>query len=78
MLQSGREADLPLEALGAEAGGQVQVKQLEGDRPVVPEVLRQPDRGHSPAAELAFEGIAVLQSRAQCCYRIRHGARCRG
>ena len=78
MLQPGGEADLPLEPLGAEAGGQVQMEHLERDRPVVPEVLRQPDRGHAAAAELALEGVAVPQSRAQCCYRIGHGTRCRG
>jgi hypothetical protein len=78
MLQPGGEADLALEALGAEAGGQVQVEELERDRSVVPEVLGEPDRGHPPAAELALEGVAVAQSRAQCCYRIGHGTRCRG
>ena len=78
MLQPGREADLPLEALGAEAGGEMLVEELERDRPVVTEVLRQPNRGHAAAPELALEGVAVAQSRAQRCYRIGHGTRCRG
>jgi len=43
----------------AETGGEVEVQQLERDRPVVAEVLREPDRSHPPAAELALEGIAV-------------------
>ena len=38
MLQPGGEADLALEALGAERGGQLGVEHLERDRPVVPEV----------------------------------------
>ena len=78
MLQPGGEADLPLETLGAEAGCQVQMEKLQRDRPVVAEVLRQPDRGHAAAAELALKCVAVPQSRAQCCCRIGHGTRCRG
>jgi hypothetical protein len=75
MLQPGREADLPLEALGSERGGQVQVQELERHRPVMTEVLSQPDRGHPAPAELTLERVAVSQSRSQRCYRIGHVAR---
>src|SRR6186997_277312 len=71
-------ADLPLESLGAEGGGQFRVEELEGDRPVVAEVLGQPDRRHPPAAELALQRIAVAEALAQCGDRVGHWARMRG
>ena len=72
MLQAGGEADLALKALGAERGGELGVEHLEGDRPVVLEVVGQEDRGHAPAPELALERIAVLQPFAKCRYGVGH------
>ena len=74
VLQPGGEADLALEALGPEGGGQLGVQHLERDRPVVPEVLGQIDGGHAPAAELALERVAIPQPRAKIRQRIRHDA----
>ena len=47
MLEPGGEPDLALEALGAERGGELGVEHLERDRPVVPEVAGEVDRGHA-------------------------------
>ena len=43
------------EPLGAERGGQLRAQHLEGDRPVVPEVVGEVDRGHAAAAQLALD-----------------------
>ena len=74
MLQPGREADLALEAIGPQSGGQLGVQHLERHRPVVPEVLGEIDDGHAPAAELALDRVAVLQPCAKISQRIRHDA----
>jgi hypothetical protein len=57
--------DLALEALGAERGGELGEENLEGDGPVVAEVLREVDNGHAAAAELALEGVAVGEGVAE-------------
>ena len=69
MLEPGGEADLALEALGAERGGELGEQDLEGDGPVVAEVVGQVDDGHAAAAELALEGVAVGEGVAQA---VRH------
>ncbi len=78
MLEPGGEADLALEALGAERRGELRVEQLEGDRAVVLEVRREPDRGHAAASELALERVAVSQALAQQRHRVGHEARWMG
>jgi hypothetical protein len=62
MIQPGSEADLAEEALGTQGRGELRVEQLQGDPPVVLEVLGEIDRGHSAAAELALETVAVAES----------------
>ena len=76
MLEPSREPDLPLEALGAERGGELRMEHLEGDRPVVPEVLGEIDRGHAPAAELALQRVPIPQPFAKRRYRVSHCSRC--
>ena len=61
VLQAGAEPDLTEEALRAQGGGELGAHDLERDRPVVLQVVGQPDRGHAAAAELALERIAVGQ-----------------
>ena len=61
MLQPGGEPDLAQEPLGAERGGELGVQHLERDLAVVLEVVREVDRGHAAAAELALERVAVGQ-----------------
>ena len=58
MLQTGRQPDLALEALGAETRGQLGVEDLERHRPVVPEILREIHRGHAAPADLSLEAVA--------------------
>ena len=65
VLQPGGELDLALEALGAERVGQVGVQHLERDRPVVPQVLGEEDRGHAAPPELALEGVGCGKRRLQ-------------
>ena len=72
MLEPGGEADLALEALGAERGGELGEQDLERDRAVVPEVVGQVDDGHAAAPELALEGVAVREGVAQA-FRHPHG-----
>ena len=59
VLQVGGELDLGQEPLGADDGGELGPEQLEGDLPVVPEVLGQEDRGHAAGADLALDPVAV-------------------
>ena len=61
MLQPRREPDLLQEPLGAERLGELWVEDLERHQPVVPEVVRQVDRGHPPAAELALDRVAIAK-----------------
>ena len=72
MLQAGGEADLALEAVVAHAGGELGVQQLERDRPVVPQVLREVDGGHPTAPELPLERVAALQRFTEWRERIGH------
>ena len=62
VLESGGEADLALEPVGPERGGQLGVEHLERDRAVVLEVLGQEHGGHPPAPELALERVARAQA----------------
>jgi hypothetical protein len=55
MLEAGCDLDLLHKALGAERMGQLLVQDLEGDRPIVPEIARQVDGGHAAPAEFALE-----------------------
>ena len=61
MLQAGRDPDLLEEPFRSEGGEQLAAEHLERDRPVVPEIVRQPHRRHSAPAELALDPVAVGQ-----------------
>ena len=61
MLEPGSGLDLAGEALGPECGGELGAEHLHGHLAVVPQVLRQVDRGHPPAPELALDDVAVGQ-----------------
>jgi hypothetical protein len=73
MLQPGGEADLPLEPLEAETRGQVGMEYLDGDRPVVAEVVREIHGRHAAAAELALESVPVLECAGEFVERIGQG-----
>ena len=61
MTERGGELDLAEEAVGAERRRQLGVNDLERDRPLLPEVLSQVDRGHPAATDLALDAKAVGQ-----------------
>jgi hypothetical protein len=61
MLEAGGDLDLPHKALGAERMGQLLVQDLEGDWPIVPEIVRQVDRSHAALAELALDRVAIAE-----------------
>jgi hypothetical protein len=61
MLQSRREADLLLESLRPEARRDFRMKDLEGDGPIVAQVLREEHRGKAAASELALDTILVAE-----------------
>ncbi|HET6576974.1 MAG TPA: hypothetical protein VFG66_01545 [Gemmatimonadales bacterium] len=59
MLEPRGHADLPKKTFGAERGGELRAEELEGDGPVVTEVVGEVDQGHAAAAELAVEPVAA-------------------
>ncbi len=73
MLQPAGGVDLPEEPLGPEARRQLGVKHLERHRPVVAEVLGQPDRGHPAPPQLAYELIAVTKGIPELDGQVGHG-----
>jgi hypothetical protein len=58
MLEPGGEVDLPAEPLGAERRPRLGAENLEGDRPVVLQVVGEIDGRHPATAELPLDGIA--------------------
>ena len=61
VLQPRRRRDLAAEALDVHAGADLGPEQLEGDGPVVAQVVGEVDGRHSAPAELALEAVASLQ-----------------
>jgi len=59
MGEPGGDLDFAQEPIGPEARSQVRAEHLESDRPAVFQVLGQVDGRHAPAADLAFEPIAL-------------------
>ena len=75
MVQPGGGLDLPEEALGSERSGELGTQDLEGDGPIVSQVVGQVDGRHAPAAELTFDAIAIGQSGRENVGYIRHRGR---
>ena len=46
------------------------VEHLDGDRPIQPEVARQPDRRHAAAPELALERVVIGEGGGE---KVAHG-----
>jgi hypothetical protein len=61
MLQPRRESDLLLESLRSQARRDFRMEDLEGDRPIVAQVLRQKDGGKAAASELALDTILAAE-----------------
>jgi hypothetical protein len=71
-------ADLTLEAVRAECGGQLGMEDLQRDRAVVLEVVSEVDGGHPTASELALDDVAICQSGFERVSRIGHPEVLRG
>ena len=61
MLEPRGDVNLAQEALGAQAGGQLGAQHLEGDLPLMAEVVGEVHRGHAAPPELLQERVAVAQ-----------------
>ncbi len=57
VIEPGGQVDLTEETLRTQGSGELRVEQLQGDPPVMLEVLGEVDRGHAPAPELTLEQI---------------------
>ena len=74
MLEPGGEPDLANESVHADRARQLGMQHLDGHRPVVTPVARQPHRGHAAPAQLALHRVPVGQRRVQV---VEHaGSRC--
>ena len=74
MLQCRGGRDFLNEPLGAEHGGELRLQHLERDLALVPEVLGQVDRGHSPLTQLALDSVAVGEGAGEALELLRHVA----
>ena len=72
MLQPGDQPDLALEPFGTKSDGELGMQDLQRHRSLVPDVLREVDRGHPTATELPLDPVAVSQRLVQ---RLRLGQR---
>ena len=71
MLEPSGRPDLAQETLRTEGGTEVGVEDLEGDRAVVLEVVREIDSRHPAPAELALQPVAVGQPGAKRGRKVR-------
>ena len=62
MLEPSGDLDLAVETVGTEAMGQLGQEHFQRDRSLVLDVLGQIDRGHTAAAQLAVEQVAIAES----------------
>ncbi len=72
MLEAGGELDLALEPLGAERCGQLGMEQLQGDRPIMANIVGQVDGGHATAPQFALEAVAIGQTALELLAEICH------
>ncbi len=72
MLKPGREPDLPLKAVVAQARGKLRVQHLERHRPVVAEVAGEVHRRHPAAPQLTLDGVTALQGGSQLAPLVGH------
>ncbi len=63
--EPGGDVDLPVEALDAEAGGELGMEHLHGHGPGVLPLLRQEHRRHTAPTQPALHGVAVPQCSLQ-------------
>ena len=63
VLQLGSRAHFAEEAFAAERHPEVGVEHLDGDVPLMAEIVREADGGHAALTQLAFKAVAVAQRR---------------
>jgi len=73
MVEPRGDGDFPQEPLGAEHGGQLGPQHLEGDGPVVLQIVGKIDRGHAAPTELALDPVATGQRRGEAGRGAAHG-----
>jgi hypothetical protein len=73
MLQAGGELDLLKEAIDPGAAAHLGANDLDGDMPLVAQIAGEKYRRHSAGADLALDGIAVLELHDQAIEAIGHG-----
>lgn len=78
MGEPGGHPDLVLEASLQPPSLDGAVHQPERHQAVVPQVAREVDRGHAPAARLAVNGIAVAEARLEVGGQVRHAGAMKG
>jgi hypothetical protein len=59
MLETSGDLDLPEKAVGTEGGDELLAQELDGNQSAVLEVVGEVDGGHSTAAQLPLETVAV-------------------
>lgn len=72
MLQVRGDPNLAKEAIGTECDGDLRAHHLDSNGPVVLQVARQVDDGHSATAKLALDHVARSERRAQTFAAIGH------
>ena len=65
MVELGRYPDLPQKPLPPQDLGQAGVEHLERDIAVVLEIVREIDHRHAAVANLALDGVTILQRRSE-------------
>src|SRR3989441_421755 len=73
MLQPGGDLDLPHEPLGSERRRELRAEDLDRNRPMMLQVLRQEHRRHAPLTQLPLDRVAVGDSLTQGVEQIGHG-----
>ena len=58
MLEARRRPDLAQKAIGTEDRAELGVQHLDGDVPLVLDVVREVDSGHAPSTELALDDVS--------------------
>jgi hypothetical protein len=65
VLQPGGKPDFALEPIRPQGGGQLRMKHLQGDWPIVVEVVGEVYRSHATPAELTLDTVTVGKVRLE-------------
>ena len=73
MQETGGDLDLAQKSLGTDGIGELWPQNLQRDRTVVPEVVREEDQAHPAAPELTLDRVAPGQGVLKAADGISHG-----